>query len=140
MVRTLTKPRDTRPIYTRFVCYNTVAGQRYRLGLFQAIDHATQSDHSEKWALDLMWETYDWFRKNLKTPDRFETGGWSRKGNPALCWYKPDAQDHIRRMHDLKLALEACAIHVEVLTTRDVGQVLYEDAHQVAAVPNRHTF
>jgi hypothetical protein len=43
-------------------------------------------------------------------------------------------------MFRLKQALEACGIHVEVLTTRDPGHILFEDDYQVAAEPLHNRF
>ncbi|WP_126420740.1 hypothetical protein [Asticcacaulis excentricus] len=131
---------DDRPVYIRFVCFKTIEGQRHALGIFQACDDAQDSHYAEGWALALLNETYDWFCRHLKKPDRLYYGDRWHPGNPGLSWFKPEAVEHIRRMYDLKTALEACGVHIEVLTTRDVGQVLYEDAHQVCAVPSRHTF
>lgn len=55
-------------------------------------------------------------------------------GQPGLSWFKPSAAEHIRRMYALKVALEACGIDVEVLTTRDTGLIVRQDEHQIIAV------
>ncbi|UDF04454.1 hypothetical protein [Asticcacaulis sp. AND118] len=132
--------RDERPVYIRFVCFKTVEGHRHALGIFQARDDASVSEYAEGWALSLINEAYDWFCAHLKEPDRTHADTRWRPGNPGLSWFKPDAFEHIQRMYDMKMGLEACGIHVDVLTTRDVGQVLYEDAHQICAVPSARTF
>jgi hypothetical protein len=132
--------RDERPVYVRFVCFQAVQGQRSRLGLFQAIEEAYGSDHAPGWALGLVGEINSWFSKNLPVPDRFQRGRWRRPGQPALSWFKPTASEHIRRMHELKTALEACGIHVEVLTTRVPGVIIYEDEFQITAEPGAGRF
>lgn len=43
-------------------------------------------------------------------------------------------------MHALKIALEACGFHVEVLTTRDPGLIVRQDEHQVVAEPHGRSF
>jgi hypothetical protein len=43
-------------------------------------------------------------------------------------------------MHELKAALEECGVHVEVLTTRDLGSVVWQDQHQVLAAPKGRKF
>lgn len=133
------RPRDLRPIYTRFVCFEVIEGQRYNLGLFQAMNQARHSDNAQPWALEVMKDIGGWFNDHLDEPTCFELP-LKRGAQAEICWFKPNANDHIQNMHDLKNALEACGVHVDVLTTRDVGQILYEDDHQVAAIPNRHTF
>lgn len=134
------KPRDTRPVYVRFVCFDTVKGQRTRLGLFQAVELARRSDQSSGWALTAIGDLNEWFSNNLDVPDRFERGSWKRSGQPALSWFKPSAVEHIRRMYELKAALEDCGVHVEVFTTREPGVVLYEDTHQLTAEPGSGRF
>ena len=125
-------PRRVWPVYVRFVCFQTIEGQRSRLGLFQAIDLARDSDQSEDWALAGINELRQWFNANLIVPPALAKG---RGDVRALSWFKPEAVEHVRQMHLLKVALEACGVHVEVLTTRSPGTITYEDDHQVTAVP-----
>ncbi len=126
--------------YLRFVCFQLVEGQRSRLGLFQALDDARDSDVAPDWALALIRDCELWFIDNLGTPDRFSRGSWRGRGQPALSWFKSGATDHIAKMYELKTGLEACGIHVDVLRTRDPGHILYEDRWQVAAEPGRRRF
>jgi hypothetical protein len=57
-----------------------------------------------------------------------------------LSWFKPAAGEHIRQMHRLKLALEACGVHVDILTTRDPGVIIWQDRHQLVAEPGARRF
>ena len=132
--------RNERPVYVRFVCFQTLAGQRSRLGLFQALNEAQGSDHAPDWALAALAEIQHWFGKNLAVPTRFERGRWRRPGQPALSWFKTTANEHIRRMQELKTALEACGVHVEVLNTREPGVIIYEDEFQITAEPGADRF
>ena len=69
-------------------------------------------------------------------------GSWDR-WRAALrqsTWFKPVATGHISRMHRLKIALEECGIHVEVLTTRDPGLIIWQDEHQIVAEPRGRKF
>jgi hypothetical protein len=125
----------------RFVCFELVEGQRNRLGLFNALELAEEADHAPGWALAELKAVNDWFTDQLAVPDRFARGGgWGRPGQQALSWFKATAEEHVRQMHRLKVALEECGVHVEVLTTRDPGHILYEDDHQVAAEPLGNRF
>jgi hypothetical protein len=127
-------------IYVRFVCFRLVEGQRrQRLGLFQALDEARDCDFAPSWALRQIGEIDGWFKENLAVPDQFSFGGW-KGGQPGLSWFKPAATEHIKQMHQLKLALEACGVHVEILTTRDPGIVNWEDEHQLVAQPGARKF
>jgi hypothetical protein len=129
------RPPDDRPVYVRFVCFQLVSGQRTRLGLFQALDEARMSDHAADWALAELRETVDWFNEELAAPKRFSRDSWNGGDQPTLSWFKASAEEHIKQMYRLKTALENCGVHVEVLTTREPGCVLYEDEHQIAAEP-----
>ena len=126
--------REKGQVYVRFVCFQLVAGQRNRLGLFQALDEARDSPIAPNWALAEVANIYDWFEKNLPTPDRF--GG----GQTGLSWFKSEATDHVQQMHRLKLALEECGVHVEVVTTRDPGALIYQDEFQIVAASGHRRF
>jgi hypothetical protein len=130
-------PRRT---YVRFVCYQLVESQRQRLGLFQALDEARECDFAPSWALKELGEVSDWFSKQLAVPKQFSRGGWKGRGQPGLSWFKPTASEHIRQMHRLKLALEACGVHVDILTSRDPGVIIWQDQNQVVAEPGNRRF
>jgi hypothetical protein len=127
-------------IYVRFVCFRHIKNQKQRLGLFQALEEAKVSAFAPAWALRQIGEIYGWFRENLAVPQKFSGGGWKGLGQPGLSWFKPNAVKHIKQMHQLKLALEACGISVEILTTRDPGLVVWQDRDQVVAEPGPRKF
>lgn len=127
-------------VYVRFVCFQLVQGQRQRLGVFQALDEARDCDIAPSWALRQIGEIYGWFKENLAVPGQFSGGGWKRSGQQGLSWFKPAATEHIKQMHQLKLALEACGVHVEILTTRSPGQIIWQDEHQLVAAPGAQKF
>jgi hypothetical protein len=126
--------------YVRFICFQTVGRQRSRLGLFKAIGEAVESEHAPGWAITEARVQSGWFNKNLAIPQAFSTGGHKGFGQPGLSWFKPSAFEHIRRMHALRIALAACGTHVEVLTTRDPGLVVWQDEHQIVAEPRGRKF
>jgi len=126
--------------YIRFVCSQTIGRQRSRLGLFAAIDEAVESKDAPGWAVAEARSLNAWFSANLAVPKAFSTGGHKGFGQPGLSWFKPSAAEHIRRMHALKVALEQCGIHVEVLTTREPGLIVWQDRHQIVAEPRGRKF
>ncbi len=132
----MSKPNHT---YTRFVCFRLVEGQRQKLGLFQALDEARDYDFAPAWALRQIDETYVWFKENLGVPSHFEKT-WGGQGRPGLSWFKPIASEHIKQMHQLKLAVEECGLHVEILTTKDPGPIIWQDEHQLVADPEKRKF
>jgi hypothetical protein len=114
--------------------------QKHRLGLFQALEEARQSEHAPDWALTEIGQTYGWFKANLDVPAIYKTGGTASLGQRGLSWFKPAAGDHIARMHGLSSALEACGVLVEMLTTRTPGSVIFEDRLQIVAIPAGRKF
>jgi len=126
--------------YVRFVCFQSIGRQRSRLGLFKAIGEAVRSEHAAGWAIVEARSLSAWFDANLAIPKAFSTGGHKGFGQPGLSWFKPVATGHISRMHRLKIALEECGIHVEVLTTHDPGLIIWQDEHQIVAEPRGRKF
>lgn len=134
-------------VYVRFACFHTVERQRNRLGVFQALRLARDSDVAPDWALAELKVLNDWFTENLARPatfatgrERFWKGDWIQDGQTGLSWFKPEAGEYIRQMHRLKIALEECGIHVEVITTRDPGKIVWQDVHQLVAEPGPRRF
>jgi hypothetical protein len=126
--------------YIRFVCYQLVASRRQRLGLFQALSEAREFPLAPPWALSAIGELYGWFKGNLAVPDQFSRGGSKVGKDHGLSWFKPAATEHVRQMHQLKVALEACGVYVDILTTRDPGVIVWQDKHQVVAEPGNRKF
>ena len=126
--------------HVRFVCFKLVQSQRQRIGLFQALDEARESPLAAQWALKEIGELYGWFRANLSVPGQFQRDGWKGRGQPGLSWFKPAAHEHIQRMYRLKAALESCGVNVDVLTSRDPGEIVWQDKHQIVAEPGSRRF
>jgi len=124
-------------VYVRFVCFRFVESQRQRLGLFQALDEARDCDFAPSWALRQISEIDSWFGRNLAVPGEFSRGSC---GQPGLSWFKPVATEHVKQMHQLKLALEACGVHVEIIKTKMPGRIIWQDEHQLVAEPGAKRF
>ena len=115
--------------------------------MFQAITLAQEADDAPDWALRELRELDDWFTRKLARPVVFVKGGDRYRSRRAqadsqtgLSWFRPTATTHIARMWRLKAALEACGVHVEVLTTHDPVAIVWQDAHQVVTQPGGRRF
>jgi hypothetical protein len=71
-----------------------------------------------------------WFQKHLPTPP----SGFS--ASRATFWFKPSAQECLRRVWELIHALRLHGYHVEVHKCRHLGNICYQDEFQVAAYPS----
>jgi hypothetical protein len=75
-----------------------------------------------------------WFERNLPLPDR------SKLQPRAIFWFKAGAGEAARRIWDLAARVKQHGPAVEIFKTRRPGYIVYEDDHQVAAIPFRDTF
>jgi len=78
-------------------------------------------------------EALSWFNEELFVPKFLERIEHRR----AISWFKPAAEEAIRRMWHLKELLDLHGYHVEVLRTSEPGTVVYEDSWQVIAKPRK---
>jgi hypothetical protein len=104
-------------------------------GVFQALYTLKRAGalplHEEEW----FQEITRWFDENLERPSRL---AWSSRANAperAISWFKLSATEHVSRMRELVALLEHKDIAVEEFRTDKPGYIVYEDAHQVAAIP-----
>lgn len=74
-----------------------------------------------------------WFNEELFVPGLLERAEHRR----AISWFKPAAEEAMRRMWHLKELLDRHGHHVEVLRTSEPGTVVYEDDWQVIAKPRK---
>src|SRR5688572_9162574 len=74
-----------------------------------------------------------WFNEELFVPKLLERAEHRR----AISWFKPAAEEAVRRMWHLKELLDRHGHHVEVLRTSEPGTVIYEDDWQVIAKPRK---
>jgi hypothetical protein len=88
-------------------------------------------------------EQYDalcqWFNRHLAIPGKLSRSRRRHACRNAICWFKAEATEYIVRVRAIAALIERCGTRTEMLRTRRPGYVVYEDAHQVAAVPFRHT-
>ena len=83
---------------------------------------------------------FEWFKRNLRVPSRFT--GWKRRQRKkkAICWFKDSSFCCIAIIRLMAKTLEDNGITTAKIVTRKPGYILYEDMHQVAAIPFRDTF
>jgi len=70
-------------------------------------------------------------------PSRLSRSRRRTAHSSAICWFKDTAHGYIDRMRRLAALLDASGVHTRMITTRRPGCIVYEDEHQVAAVPFR---
>ena len=73
-----------------------------------------------------------YFNEHLKIPKCLRDPEHRR----AISWFK-EGSKMISRVWSLKVFMEEQDIFIDVLSTRKPGAIVYEDGHQVVAIPLR---
>jgi hypothetical protein len=107
------------------------------LGIIAA---AWEHRHHFEWGIELRIESLiDWFNDHLRVPRRFTRSRRKNAASRAICWFKESASLHIAMARVIAQTLDEVGIATTALTTRKPGYIVYEDRHQVAAIPFRDT-
>ncbi len=128
-----------RETYIRFAVYARNAESHRREGLFQAARRLRDSHILERHDLQELDDLREWFGLYLRVPARFARSRRSGARSEAICWFRPRARDHICRMRQMAAILARYDMPTVTVTTSRPGYIVYEDAHQIAAVPFRDT-
>jgi hypothetical protein len=102
-------------------------------GVFQAAIELRDAGRLEPYEEEWLERDLGWLRAHLPSPPCLRDEGNRR----AICWFKPTARDAIDRVRGMVALLEAHGLTVRMVTTKEPGSVIYEDAWQVAAKPRR---
>jgi hypothetical protein len=122
-------------VFIRFVTSGRDPQSDQERGIFSALYDLEKSGDLLLYELDWIRAAESWLNANLKLPGRL---AWSRRANAperAITWLKVTATDHIAKMRELAALLEHKDVQVRELRTDRPGYIVYEDEHQVAAIP-----
>jgi hypothetical protein len=122
-------------MFVRFVIPAVDSDSGRRQGLFQQAYALRRANELPPELHEQLDESLTWLDGQLKIPERFTRG--KRKGEPglAISWFKDSASDHIAHMRTVCRVLNQHGVPTEMLTTNRPGYIVFEDDHQVAAVP-----
>ncbi|HKN64830.1 MAG TPA: hypothetical protein VJW73_01050 [Gemmatimonadaceae bacterium] len=122
-------------VFVRFVVAERDDRSNQQRGIFTALYDLEEKGLLEPHELTWFRELDTWFDRHLAQPERL---AWSARPNAperAITWLRMTAGEHLRNMRQLVTLLEHKGVLVEELRTDKPGYVVYEDAHQVAAIP-----
>jgi hypothetical protein len=128
-----------RPTYVRFVTTRIDKDSGRRQGIFQAASDLVdlnELNDDERRELQILRK---WFSEHLQEPDRFSRSSKSNASPVAISWFKASAAEHVRRVRSICSILNEHGIHTEMITSARRGYIVFEDEHQVAAVPFAET-
>ena len=121
-------PRPRR--YVRLAADYRDPDSKHHAGVFQAASDLIHGGDLTRDEIRSLRGGIHWFRENLHSPD------WLRVPQ-AIFWFKSDADECIRNVWYLVSLLRAHGRHMRIIVTREPGSIVYQDEHQVAAVPRR---
>jgi hypothetical protein len=87
------------------------------------------ADHQELRAL------LDWFNENLKRPERLAASRRPHGDETGISWIRSTAHEHMKRLRRMVALLQSGGVKIHELRTLRPGYILYEDDHQVVALP-----
>jgi hypothetical protein len=107
----------------------------HRSGLFvtayklRRINSLSEADNQE------LCDLLTWFETNLKVPTRLTNSKYPRAKETAISWVRVTANEHMSRLRRLAALVSASGALVDELRTKRPGYIVYEDSHQVVALP-----
>ena len=120
-------------MYIRFAVTQRDKDSGHPMGVFQAARDMRESTDTHPDLVEHLHQLREWFNENLASP-------WDDEGEPrAIFWFKYDASECIRRVWELVGILREGAYFVRQVTCTRPGKIVYEDEHQVGAIPFRET-
>lgn len=120
-------------MYIRFVCAQRSTRARAEVGLFRSayrdIDWGSASDC---WIRDEIDRSLQWFDTYLDAPNVV-----TRCGRDGICWFRDSAARHVSEARYLARLLTEAGHPIAELRMDRPGTVIWSDAHQVVALPER---
>jgi hypothetical protein len=105
------------------------------LGVFQAAYDLRNKGGFAPHEADWFAEVLGWFNDHLDAPPRLWF--WSLERSRAVFWYRASAVSHVRRTWRLVVMLAHHGVASRLVKTHKPGRIVWEDDHQVAAIPWR---
>src|SRR5215510_4252825 len=122
-------------MYLRFVVTQIDEDSHQPKGLFitshELIDSGDLSPEEQTQLRDILI----WFNKNLPSPH--VANSRNSVARRAIFWFKSEAEDCISRIWEMAHLLEYHGYLVEMQKCRKLGNIIYEDKYQVAAIPSK---
>jgi hypothetical protein len=124
---------EAAPVYVRFRSrYPSQKHNGLKIGVFGLINILGRNGMLTPGEERFRRENNDWYDATYPNPDVYASGV-----DPlAECWFKVTAGELVDRVNGYLAILDAHSIAWEEARTADPGQIVYEDAYQVVAVPH----
>lgn len=123
-------------MYVRFIVL--APKPRRPFGLFRAEKSLLEDPTLPEWLRLPIDEHYRWFNRHLRRPFNAVS---KRRRLPvtALCWFRPDAREHIAHARELAWLIAESGHPTAMIKCHCIGQIVYRDDAQVVAKPEIDT-
>lgn len=121
-------------MYIRFVTLINDEDSKKKQGLFMATRELRDAGELDRYELETANKIFEWFNENVAAPSFLKEDGYNR----CISWFKPDAKEALEKMWELYHLLQSKGVAVEVLKSDDIGEIHYDDRHQIIAQPHRY--
>ena len=118
-------------MYLRFQGQRSNLGTSSKLGIFQLAFELRDHHDTPKYVSDELNRNLAWLKMHLKSPDILKNDEHFR----AISWFKPEAQEPLKRIWAIKAVLEEFGYSVDLIKSTEPGHVIYEDGWQIVAKP-----
>jgi len=120
-------------MYIRFQGQKQNSNSASKLGIFQLAFELRDSGELPSYLEQVLLKNLKWLKEHLKSPSILKQSGHHR----AISWFHPRAKEPIKRIREIKSILEEFGYHIDQISTKDPGVVIYEDGFQVVAKPKK---
>ena len=122
-------------MFIRFVVSDLDLDSGRRRGLFHAARRLKESVELEAGDRDRLELLGAWFDRHLPRPSRFAMSSRPHRKAQALSWFRDSATAHIAKIRELADVLGGYRTDIQLIKSRRVGYVVYEDRVQIVACP-----
>ena len=121
-------------MFIRFVVADDEAGWDQQRGLLTEFYRLDQEGELLSHEEERFREAQTWLNAHLPQPEALSP---TRPDSPGrtVRWLRVSSAEHVSCMRALAALLESKGIPVQEIISADPGRIVYEDDHQVAAVP-----
>jgi hypothetical protein len=122
-------------MYIRFITQFINDDNEYETGIFHALRHICEHSLTSKEDVNELKALNRWFNANLDKPTKFSNATNKNPASISLSWFKDTAKEHLLKTNDIIKILERYDLIIERLISKNPGYIVYEDDHQVSAIP-----
>jgi hypothetical protein len=122
-------------MYIRFITEFVNEYGETHTGIFSALRFVREGSLTQDEDVNKLKELRAWFNLNLAAPDKFSNAKNKNPSSISLSWFKDSSKEHVKKIYEIREVLYKYGVVVDVVTTKNPGNIIYEDDHQVSAIP-----